>query len=145
MEESVETKFYQLPFISQTPAPAIVQKAKSDFFMQCATERETLYGLNRAWILTRNNPTRLLNVQMQRIPGWTGFHVVVTTHESIPTRIGFPPMIPAPVKDPNTVYTCLKSLENVFRNTLEQGHGVITLTRDCIAKPNESSGHCRQS
>ena len=36
-------------------------------------------------------------------------------------------MIPAPVKEPNTVYTCLKSLEKTFRESLSQTNAVVTL------------------
>ena len=35
-------------------------------------------------------------------------------------------MIPAPDKEPNTVYTCLKSLEKTFRERLRQKNAVET-------------------
>ena len=62
----------------------------------------------------------------QVVPGWSGFHAIVTPHSSKPTRIGFPPMIPNPVKDPNTVYTCLKSLDKTFQESLHQNNVVVT-------------------
>ena len=35
-------------------------------------------------------------------------------------------MIPAPVREPNTVYTCLKSLAKTFRVSLRQKSAVVT-------------------
>ena len=35
-------------------------------------------------------------------------------------------MIPAPLKEPNTVYTCLKSLDETFRESLRQKNAVVT-------------------
>jgi len=35
-------------------------------------------------------------------------------------------MIPAPVKEPNRVYTCLKSLDKTFRESLRQKNAVVT-------------------
>lgn len=140
--QSAETKFYELPFVSKTPAPSIVKKAKKEFFEKCRLEREKIQGLNRVWIFTRNTPTRLLEVQIeqgqshQRIPGWTGFHAIVSVHHSQPSRIGFPPMIPAPVSQLNTVYTCLKGLEKTFRESLQQENCVVTFDEGiyCDAK-----------
>ena len=112
--KSAETKLYELAFTSKTPVPTFVKQVKANFFQQCALEREKLQGLNQAWVFARNTPTKLVTVEVgrtqakQNVPGWTGFHAIVTVNKSRPTRIGFPPMIPAPVKEPNTVYTCLK-------------------------------------
>jgi len=99
--------------------------------------REKLQGLNQAlaWAFTRNTvpPTKLVTVEVgqtqakQNIPGLTGFHAIVTVNNSRPTRIGFPPMIPAPVKDPNTVYTSLKSLIWArLPKSLRQKNAVVT-------------------
>ena len=45
-------------------------------------------------------------------------------------------MIPAPVKEPNTVYTCLKSLDKTFRESLRQENAVVTFDEGiyCEAK-----------
>jgi len=98
--------------------------------------------LIQAWVFTRNTPTKLITVEIgqtqpkQNVPGWTGFHAIVTVSNSKPTRIGFPPMIPAPVKDPNTVYTFLKSLDKTFRESLRQQNAVVTFDEGiyCEAK-----------
>ena len=47
-------------------------------------------------------------------PGWTGFHVIVTVNNSRPTRIGFPPMIPAPVKEPKQYTHACKVWTRLF-------------------------------
>jgi len=140
--KAVETKFYELPFLSKTPAPTIIKRAKKKFFEKCSNERETIQGLNRVWLFTRNTPTRLLEVEIeqsschQRVPGWTGFHAIVSVHYSQPSRIGFPPLIPAPLTEPSTVYTCLKGLEKTFRESLCQKNCVITFDEGiyCEAK-----------
>ena len=93
-------------------------------------------------MFTRNTPAKLVTVEVgrtqakQNVPGWTGFHAIVTVNKSRPTRIGFPPMIPAPVKEPNTVYTCLKSLDKTFRESLRQENAVVTFDEGiyCEAK-----------
>ena len=122
---------YELAFTSKTPVPTFVKQVKANFFQQCASEREKLQGLNQAWVFARNTPTKLVTVEVgrtqakQNVPGWTGFHAIVSVNNSRPTRIGFPPMIPAPVKEPNTVYTCLKSLDKTFRESLPQENAVV--------------------
>ena len=35
-------------------------------------------------------------------------------------------MIPAPVEEPNTIYTCLKSLDKTFHERLRQKNAVVT-------------------
>ena len=140
--KSAETKLYELAFTSKTPVPTFVKQVKANFFQQCALEREKLQGLNQAWVFARNTPTKLVTAEVgrtqakQNVPGWTGFHAIVTVNKSRPTRIGFPPMIPAPVKEPNTVYTCLKSLDKTFRESLRQENAVVTFDEGiyCEAK-----------
>lgn len=129
---SAETKLYELAFTSKTPLPTFAKQVEANFFQQCALEREKLQGLNQAWVFTRNTPTKLVTVEVgqtqakQNVPGWTGFHAIVIVNNSRPTRISFPPMIPATVKEPNTVYTCLKSLDKTFRESLRQKNAVVT-------------------
>ena len=64
------------------------------------------------------------------------FHAIVSVNNSRPTRIGFPPMIPALVKEPNTVYTCPESLAKTFRESLRQKNAVVTFDEGiyCEAK-----------
>ena len=46
--KSVETKLYKLAFTSKTPVSTFIKQVKSNFFQQCALEREKLQGLNQA-------------------------------------------------------------------------------------------------
>ena len=77
--KSVETKLYELLFTSKTPVPTFIKQVKSNFFQQCALEREKLQGLNQAWVFTRNTPAKLVTVEVgrtqakQNVPGMTGF------------------------------------------------------------------------
>ena len=149
--KSAETKLYELAFTSKTLVPTFVKQVKANFFQQCALEREKLQGLNQARVFTRTTPTKLVTVAVgptqarQSVPGWTGFHAIVTVNKSRPTRIGFPPMIPAPVKEPNTVYTCLKSLDKTFRESLRQENAVVTLTKEFTVRPSAFSGPFHQN
>ena len=83
-------------------------------------------------MFTRNTPTKLITVEVgqtqakQNVPVWTGFHAIVSMNNSRPARIHFPPMIPTPVKEPNTVYTYLKSLDKTFRERLREKNAVVT-------------------
>ena len=77
--KSGETTLYELAFTSKTPVPTFVKQVKSNFFQQCALEREKLQGLNQALVFTRNTPAKLVTVKvgqtqaMQKAPGLTGF------------------------------------------------------------------------
>ena len=108
----------------------------------CIGEREATRIESSLSVYQKTTPTKLVTVEVgqtqakQNVPGWTGFHAIVTVNNSRPTRIGFPPMIPAPVKEPNTVYTCRKSLDKTFRESLCQKSAVVTFDEGiyCEAK-----------
>ena len=97
----------------------------------CIGEREATRIESSLSVYQKTTPTKLVTVEVgqtqakQNVPGWIGFHAIVTVNNSRPTRIGFPRMIPSPVKESNTVYTCLKekSRQDFPR---EQNNAVVT-------------------
>ena len=140
--KSAERKLYELVFTSKMQVPTFVKQVKANFVQQCTLEREKLQGLNQALVFTRSTPTKLVTVEVgqtqarQNIPWWTGFHAIVTVNNSRPTHIGFLPMTPAPVKEANRVYTCLKSLDKTFRKSSSERNAVVTFDEGiyCEAK-----------
>ena len=83
-------------------------------------------------MFTRNTPTKLITVEVRSNTSqaerssvdWLSCY---SQYEQLSaTRIHFPPMIPTPVKEPNTVYTYLKSLDKTFRERLREKNAVVT-------------------
>ena len=80
--KSAETDLYKFAFTSKKPVPTYVKQVKANVFQKCALERAT--RLNQTWVFTRNTPTKLVTVEVgqtqakQNVPGWTGFHAIVT-------------------------------------------------------------------
>lgn len=89
--KSAKTKLYDLVVTVKTPNPTLCKKVQADYFAQCAIKREKIQELNKAWIFTSNTPTKPFDVDINRA-------ILDGVHNSRPTRIGFPPVIPAPGK-----------------------------------------------
>ena len=111
---------YELAFTSKKPVPNYVKQVKANFFQQCALKREKLGGLNQAWVYTRNTPNKAGH-RLSRS----------TASEAERSRVDWfscysHSIIPAPVKEPNTVYTCLKSQNKTFRESLRQKNAALT-------------------
>ena len=108
--KSVERKLCELAFTSKKTVPTYVKQVKANF--QCELEREKLQGLDQTWVFTRNTRnkagyrwSRSSTSQAERSRAdWLSCY----SHA----------MIPTPVKEPNTVYTCLTSLDKTFRGEL---------------------------
>ena len=88
--------------------------------------REMMSCINTAWILTRSLPTLTMEITVQNVPGWTGFHVSISTNTNDPTIIGYCRTIPAPPTDANVVLTMLSNVGEML-TTIGQRNSVLTL------------------
>ena len=83
----------------------------------------------------------LEKVTSQTIPSWTAFNAIVTTSKSEVTSVGYCPMIPASPTEYSTVYTVMKTVQNMMK-TLEQQHSVITFDEAIYCKAKEIQWRC---
>ena len=82
---------------------------------------------------------------LEPVPGWSDFHAVVRSKVSSLTEIGYASFIPYSVKDPYTVFTCLKSLQNSFTAHLQQKILLLLLMKICTLLRNRFSRQFRYS
>jgi len=76
------------------------------------------------WQLCRMSPTKLLEVEIDQCPGWSGFFTSLSP--IIPqTKIGYGPMVPSGPTDPAVVH---KGLEYIVQLTHKYGmkHAIVT-------------------
>ena len=102
--------------------------------------------IDMAWIFARLCPSKdfqvsLEKVTSQTIPSWTEFNAIVTTSKSEVTSVGYCPMIPASPTEYSTVYTVMKTVQNMMK-TLEQQHSVITFDEAIYCKAKEIQWRC---
>ena len=88
--------------------------------------REMMSCINTPWILTRSLPTLTTEIPVQKVPGWTGFHVLISTNTNDPTIIGYCQEIPAPPTDANVVLTMLSNVDEML-TTISQRNPILTL------------------
>ena len=67
-----------------------------------------------AWILTRSLPKLTMEIPVQKVPGWTGFHVLISTNTNYPTIIGYCRAIPAPPTYANVALTMLSNVDEMI-------------------------------
>ena len=129
-----EVKLHELKTNIKSARPPFINKVTNDILRYTVTDRQHVTGLDMAWVFIRNTPMKLLHVDVEQlVPGWSGFHSTVTSKLSVPTQIGYATFIPYSVKDPNTVYTCLRSLNESFKIHLRQTNPVVTFDEDLYA------------
>ena len=83
-------------------------------------------SVNTAWILTRSLHTLIIEIPVQNVPGWTGFHVLISTKTNDPTIIGYCRAIPPPPTDANVVLTMLNNVDELL-TTIGQRNPFLTL------------------
>ena len=129
-----DTKLYELKVNFGNAQPDFVKKVSKEILDNSLIETEYFRKLNTTWRFLRNSNTEIFDADTDKIaPGWSGFHTLVSTTMSIPCAIGYAPFIPFSVKDPNTVYTCMKTIVQAFKLKIQQANPVLTFDEDLYA------------
>jgi hypothetical protein len=73
------------------------------------------------WAVIRMCPRKLLSMDIarlnpidQKVPGWSGFHVLVTATTPQCTEVGYCPLINGSPTEYSTVYTVLKTAQKMM-------------------------------
>ena len=80
---------------------------------------------NLIWAISRGITEKSVGLELNKIPGWTGFHSVLSAKITIPTVIGNCRSVPAPPTDKDVVYTVLCNTKKMLTE-LGQVPAVIT-------------------
>jgi len=96
--------------------------------------------LDMAYLLMRLCPTKLWDVNIeehsnQMVPSWSAFNAIVSSRVPELTTIGYCPLIPESPTNVKTVYTVLKTIQNML-NSLDQDKKVITFDEAIYSKAN---------
>ena len=89
------------------------------------------------WAMTRLSSTKLFTeddqTTQQTIPRWSGYNSMICPHTTLPTVIGYCPMINGPSTEIITVYTVLKKAQNICF-CLDQKDVVVTFDMAIYSK-----------
>ena len=71
--------------------------------------------LSSTKLFTEDDPTQVEHEQttQQTIPRWSGYNSMICPHTTLPTVIGYCPMINGSSTEISTVYTVLKKAQNI--------------------------------
>ena len=119
----------QLPSTQRCNPPSYYGEISMQHFSSNENDkmREICKAVNMAWILCRNLPTKLFQINVsepQKIPAWSGFHALLSVNVSSPTTIGNCRSIPAPPTDIQVVYTMLVNVERMLSKLGQTEHAV---------------------
>ena len=98
--------------------------------------------LDLAWLFARVYPMKQFEVSLQRddkqtIPGWHAFNAIVSSpYMPDITTVGYCPLIPASPTEYSTVYTVMKTVQNLMK-ALNQAYSVITFDEAIYCKAKE--------
>ena len=91
--------------------------------------REIMQCIDTSWNLSRCMATKLFaleNANSQPVPGWTGFHALISSKINEPTVLGYCRSVPAPPTDVNVVLTMMVNVEKMLTKT-DQRNPVLTV------------------
>ena len=103
--------------------------------------------MDLTWALARLSPVKLFKEEDQRgseneetihqtIPGWSGFNSLVFLETTLPTVIGYCPMINGSSTEFSTIYTVIKKAQNMC-TSLSQKDVVITFDQAIYSKAKQ--------
>lgn len=103
--------------------------------------------MDLTWALARLSPVKLFKEEDQRrseneetihqtIPGWSGFNSLVFPDTTLPTVIGYCPMINGSSTEFSTIYTVIKKAQNMC-TSLNQKDVVITFDQAIYSKAKQ--------
>ena len=97
--------------------------------------------LDMAWIFARLCPSKAFEVSIgkmdkQTCPAWSAFNALITPTTAPLTSIGYCPIIPSSPTEYSTVYTVMKTVQNMMKD-LQQKHTVLTFDEAIYCKAKE--------
>ena len=100
-----------------------------------------------AWVFARMCPSKYFQVSLEKIetqtvPAWSVFNAFITPSAIPLTSIGYCPMIPSPPTEYSTVYTVLKTVQNMMK-VLQQKHTVLTFDEAIYCTAKEIQWRCQ--
>ena len=103
----------------QPPSPNYFQSINIDLLLSFSKSfaMKIMKSTDTTWILSRSIPSKVFemkDVNGQLVPGWTGFHSLLSSKVSIPTTIGYCRSIPAASTNPNVVLTMMINVEKML-------------------------------
>ena len=111
------------------------------------SSKKTAESLDMAWTVARMCPSKdfqvsLDEIETQTVPAWSAFNAHITSNAIPLTSIGYCPMIPAPPTEYSTVYTVMKTVQNMMK-VLQQKHTVLTFDEAIYSKAKEIQWRCQ--
>ena len=115
----------------QPPSPNYFQSINIDLLLLFSKSfaMEIMKSTDTTWILSRSIPSKVFemkDVNAQLVPGWTGFHSLLSSKVSIPTTIGYCRSIPAAPTNPNVVLTMMINGEKML-SSIGRTNAVLTV------------------
>jgi hypothetical protein len=101
---------------------------------------------DHAWLLSKLDPDGKDLEGIQTTPSWSAFNTTITSECLQEKIVGFLPVFPYPITDPQTVYSVLKNFQNICSQLTQSAlpvacdEGVYKIARDIIlANPEQFS------
>ena len=114
-----------------------VDKAHGNWLQYLEPVHTSACMVDLAWALCRLCPTKLFDISIpsnhlvdpseQKVPGWSGFHAMVSCATSSNTVVGYCPMIEGSPTEYSTIYTVMKTAQQVMAS---RGQKTVVLTFD---------------
>ena len=123
---------------SKPDIPSYFKNVKLNDFIVQEPSKERLKSIdkNLVWGISRHISVNYFNLEIQEIPGWSGFHSVLSCKLSTPTILGNCRAVPSPPTDKNVVFTVLVSVKNMM-NRIGQHPAIVTCDEAVYALAKE--------
>lgn len=135
-------------YSSHGKRPAVISfqgKFKQEWYASSKEIRSAAERKDLAWVLLRSHPCELLsaevNQEQQSLPGWSAFNAQMSSEIAPRTMIGYCPMIHGSSTEYSTIYTVLKTIQNMM-SCLNQKNSVITFDLAIYMKAKEIQLRC---
>ena len=97
--------------------------------------------LDMAWMFARLCPSKAFEVSLEKmdkqtVPSWSAFNALISPTTTPLTSIGYCPMIASSPTKYSTVYTVMKTVQNMIKD-LQQKHTVLTFDEAIYSKAKE--------
>lgn len=121
--------------------PDCLLSGKDDTSNEDCPIRSAAKCLDMAWIFARLCPSKHFQISLERtekqtVPSWSAFNALVSSNASDVSSIGYCPMIPSTPTEYSTVYTVMKTVQNMMK-VLHQQYTVITFDEAIYCKAKE--------
>ena len=130
--------------LGKRPQPRFDSDVKLEWFHVKCPLAEKAEMIDFAWILSRNVPVKLYEVNIestlldssQSVPGWSAFNAILTSRYFDPTTIGYCPLENANPTEYNTVYNLMRKVQAMMAS-LNQTTTVLTVDAAIYMKAKE--------